>query len=167
MKMRIATGIACLAVSVGCAGRASNATTGIAQSASARREACQPVDSSFALGAPVFRECGVDREARVRGRQPRMDFNPRSIKACYNVVVVVVIDERGAPVPATAKVVRTNDSEFAQAFLSTLPAWDFTPAEKDGMPVMQVVEIGQAAMTRVVRSDRPTRPPVPTRQPNC
>jgi hypothetical protein len=164
---RIAIGVTCLALAFGCAGRASNATTGVAQAASARRASCQAVDSSFALGGPVFRDCGVDREAAVRGRQPPMDFNPRAIRDCNSVVVAVVVDERGAPVPATAKVIRTNDSEFAQAFLNTIPAWQFTPAQKDGMPVKQVVELRQSVMTRAVRSDRPMAPPAPSRQPSC
>lgn len=97
-----------------------------------------------------------------------MDFNPRPpIKECYNAVIAVVVDERGSAVPATARIIRTNDTEFAQAFLSTVPAWRFTPAQKNGMPVKQVVELGQAAMTRVVRSDRPMNAPPPMRLPNC
>ena len=165
---RIAIGVTCLALTSGCGGRASNATTALAPSASVVREPCRPVDSSFALGAPVFRECGVDRQAKARGRQPRMDFNPRPpIKECYNAVVAVVVDERGSPMPATAKIIRTNDTEFAQAFLNTIPTWRFTPAEKDGMPVKQLVELGEAAMVRTVRSDRPMNSPPPMRQPSC
>lgn len=169
MNMRMTIGVMCLALSSGCGGRASsNATTAVAQGAPALRESCQAVDSAFAFGAPVFRECGVDRQAKPRGRQPRMDFNPRPpIKECYSAVVAVVIDERGSPVPATAKVIRTNDADFAQAFLNAIPAWRFTSAQKDGMPVKQVVELGEAAMMRTVRSDRPMNSPPSVRQPHC
>lgn len=157
---RIAIGVTCLALTSGCGGRASNATTALAPSASVVREPCQPVDSSFALGAPVFRECGVDRQARPRGAPPRMEFDPRPpVKDCYSAVIAVVVDERGSTVPETAKVIRSTDPEFGLAFLNSLPEWRFTPALKDGMPVKQVVEIGRAAMPRVVRSDRPMNPP--------
>lgn len=169
--LRITLGVACLVLSSACAGGggAPAATTAIApQGVVAVKQDCQAVDSSFALGALVFRECGVERQAKARGRQPRMDFNPRPpIKQCYNVVIAVVVDERGSTVPATARIIRTNDTEFAQAFLNTVPEWRFTPAQKDGMPVKQVVELGQSAMTRQARSDRPMNPPPPTRLPNC
>jgi hypothetical protein len=165
MKVRIAVGVTCLALSFGCGGRAfSNTTTAVVPAASALRETCQPIDSSFALGTPVFRECGVDRQARPRGAPPRMDFEPRPpMRDCYSAAVAVVVDERGSTVPATAKVIRTTDPEFAVALLNAIPTWRFAPAQKDGMPVKQVVEIGRVAMPRVVRSDRPmTPPPNPT-----
>ena len=142
---------------------AKGATTGSGvapQAASAAQRGCQAIDTSFALGTPVFTECGVERKAQERGRRPTPDFSPRPpLRDCCSVVVAVVIDERGIPLPATARVVRSNDSQFRQAVLNTIPAWRFTPAEKDGLPVKQVVEIGQAVVTRVVRSDRPMSPP--------
>ena len=97
-----------------------------------------------------------------------MDFNPRAaVRDCYNAVIAVVVDEGGSPMPQTARIVRTNDTEFAQAFLNTIPAWRFTPAQKDGMPVKQLVELGEAAMTMRVRSDRGMNPPPPMRQRSC
>src|SRR5688500_1078353 len=130
------------------------------QAASAAQRGCQAIDTSFALDTPVFTECGVERKAQERGRRPTPDFTPRPpVRDCYSVAVAVVIDERGMPVPATARVVRRNDSHFAHAVLNTIPAWRFAPAEKDGLPVKQVVQIGQVVMARVVRSDRPMAPP--------
>lgn len=165
--VRTAIGVVLVVLSTACAKGTANVAGNVApQAAAAVRQGCQAIDTSFALGTPVFTECGVERKAQERGRRPTPDFSPRPpVRECYGVVVAVVIDERGMPVPATARVVRSNDSQFTQAVLNTIPAWRFTPAEKDGLPVKQVVEIGQTVVTRVVRSDRPMSPPVST--PRC
>ena len=162
LMVRTAIGVVCVVLLTACAKGATSGSGAVApQAASAVQRGCQAIDTSFALGTPVFTECGVDRKALERGRRPTPEFSPRPpVRECYNVVVAVVIDERGMPVPATARVVRSNDSHFTQAVLNTIPAWRFTPAEKDGLPVKQVVEIGLMVATRVVRSDRPMSPPL-------
>jgi hypothetical protein len=168
MTLRIALGVVLVMSSACAAGGAKSTVDVVPQRASAARQDCQATDSSFVLGSLVYTECGVDRPARELGRQPRMDFGPRPpFKECYNAVVAVVIDERGSTVPASARIVRTNDTEFAQAFLNTIPGWRFTPAQKDGLPVKQVVQIGQGLMVRVTSGSRPMGPPSPTRSPRC
>lgn len=164
---RTAIGVVCVVLSSACATGAANGPIAVApQGASTLRQECQAIDSSFALGTPVYTECGVERPARVRGRQPTPDFSPRPpVRDCFMAVVEVVVDERGSAVPATARVVRSNDAQFAQAFLNTIPAYRFTPAQKDGLPVKQVIQIGRSAAVRVVSSDRPMAPPTST--PGC
>ena len=165
---RTAIGVGLVVLSTACAKGTTNvASTVTPQAAAAARQGCQAVDTSFALGTPVFTECGVERQATVQGRQPTMDFTPRPpVRDCYTVAVAVVVDERGVPVPTTVRVVRSNDSQFAQAFVNTLPSWRFTPAVKDGLPVKQLVEIGQTAGVRTVRSGRPMMPPASS-SPRC
>lgn len=168
MTLRSAIGLACAVLASACGGASSNTTLTPAapESAPAAKRECQAVDSAYALGSPVYTECGVERPARVRGRMPPLDFQPTPpIRNCYSAMIAVVVDERGSPLPATARIVRTSDSQFAHAILNAIPSWRFTPAQKDGMPVKQIVELEQAAVMTVVRSDRPTRPPPP--RANC
>lgn len=167
--LRISLGMACAVLSSACATGPANTPIAVEpQARSAARGGCQAVDSSFALGSPVYTECGVERPAATRGRQPAPAFSPRAPhKECYSVVVTVVVDESGSTVPETARVARTNDTEFARSVLDVLPSWRYTPAQKEGMRVKQVVEIRETVAVRVVRSDRPMRSPPPTRPPSC
>src|SRR5688572_17403455 len=118
--VQTAIGAVCVVLLTACAkGTTGGSGAAAPQAASAARQGCQAVDTSFALGTPVFTECGVERKAQERGRRPTPDFSPRPpLRDCYSVVVAVVIDERGMPVPATARVVRGNDPQFSQAVLN-------------------------------------------------
>ena len=164
MILRTAIGIA-LVIASGCAGRPATGTIAAAPArASAVKEGCQAIDSSFTLGSPVYRECAVERKARVRGREPQPDFSPAPpSRECYSVTIAMVVDENGLPVAETARVVRSTDTQFAQAVLNTVPDWRFTPARKDGIAVKQVVEIDKAVMTFVVTRGQPTTRRRPTR----
>lgn len=123
------------------------------------REACAPVDSGHGGGVPVYRECGVDQPARIRGEPARMEFNPTSGRqSCYRAVIEMVVDENGEPVTGTARIVQANNSEFGLAALHSALATRYHPARKGGMAVRQVVSVGRAAVAQV-RSSTELTPP--------
>jgi hypothetical protein len=128
-------------------------------------------DSSGYTHLPLYRACAVDVKARPRGTGARPDFTPpRTVGGCYFVAIEVVVDTSGTPEPGTARVLRTNDSMFANAVMSTIPTFGFTPARIGGTPVRQIFELSTAMTTQLSKSatDR-TGPTGPTagRRPPC
>jgi hypothetical protein len=145
-----------------CGGSRSTADVGPSGRAVASRGVCVPVDSGYGLGVPVYRECGVDRPARVRGRPPQMDFRPTTAsQPCYRAVIEMVVDENGDPMTATARIVRTTNADFGQAAMTSALMMRYHPARKDGVAVRQVVSVDRAALVqvRVVGEMTPPRRP--------
>ncbi len=139
-----------------------------------RRAACDLAasDSAFALGRPVFRDCGVDRAARflsTGGAKP--DFRPATPtrSACYSADLAFVVDSTGRPETSTAQVVRANDQAFGQAVLATIGSWRYEPAIRDGISVRQIVTSHHAASTAVVAVPQGSPPPSgrPRNAPRC
>jgi hypothetical protein len=113
--------------------------------------ACAPMLSDTLLsGTPVYPECGVSRAVRAIGQPPRPQYTPPAGQRCIRAVIDVVVNANGLPVPATARVVRATDAAFASAVLATLSAYRYRPAEKDGLPVAQLVRVDHALQTVVV-----------------
>lgn len=130
------------------------------------RGSCVPVDSGYGLGVPVYRECGVDQRAHIRGRTPRMDFRPTGpTQPCYRAIVQMVVDENGEPMPGTARIVRTTNADFGQATMNSALMARYHPARKGGTAVRQVVSFEQGMVVQVRISGEPS-PPVRPRM-NC
>lgn len=101
-------------------------------------------DSAYLASGPVFPECDVDRRARLTTPNVRLDYRPtavtRSGRQCEAAVVRFVVDRAGVPEVATARVLSATDAALGDAVLASLPHWRYRPAEKDGVPVRQVVQ---------------------------
>jgi hypothetical protein len=120
-------------------------------SSEAQRRGCTPVDSTWSDFGTVLAECEVDKKAKVRGTL-RINFNPSpstSVQPCYKAVVEIVIDENGAPIVPSARVVRTTDTEYAKAVLEAVQAAKYYMAEKDKTPVKQLLVVDQSMMPMV------------------
>ena len=158
-------------VILGCAGGQGGAPApepmGSAPTAASTRRGCEPAtDSTFALTMPVYRACAVDREAKAMERRLGTDFRPTSTATtCYRAIVEFVVDAKGQTIPATTRIVRSTDSQYARAVVEAVPQWRFTPASKAGTPVAQVVQIDQWIQAMVRVSGQPAPPP-PSR-PSC
>ena len=128
-------------------------------------------DSSFAATGAVFRDCAVDRRAMLSTSSIRPDWTPASAvrSACYFVELEFVVDTMGRAETGTARAARSNDRVFAEAWLATLNQWKYTPAQRAGAKVRQIVTEHRSAQTGVVivpsGSPPPARPPVS--RPNC
>lgn len=108
-----------------------------APAASAQKKGCDTVATKIvtAVGAPVYRECDVDKKAE-QPRTSKSPFTPsRMDRSCIRAEVEVAVDYRGTPVMATARVLRTDDEELGKAALEDLAAMHYKPAVKDGQPV--------------------------------
>lgn len=159
MRMSVALVLtAGAALALGCGGARASAGAGLAAAdgaPQAARERCRVADTLDALPAGVYRACEVDQEARPRGRTNPTQWEPSfpGMKDCYSALVGFVVDAQGTPQPHTAKVIRTNDPDFARAIMDALPSWRYSPAMKDGQPVPQWMEYrNSAAVVRVVAS---------------
>jgi len=163
MTLRILVPLLC-GIAVACA----SATGG-------RRATCDlsPSDSVLAQGRPVFRDCNVDRPARFlnnAGARPNLPSSAASMRsACYSADLEFVVDSTGRPETATARLVRTNNQDFAQAVLETIGVWRYEPALRDGTPVRQIVTTHQAASMMVVVAPAGSGPPAgrPPNMPRC
>jgi len=140
---------------------------------SAHRVACDlpDRDSVFAVGGPVFRDCAVDRAARLVTTNIHPDFRPTTPRStCYSADVEFVVDTIGKIETRTARVIRTNDQTFAESVVASLTAWKYDPAVRDKRLVRQVVTTHQTMSTGVVVAPKgmppPSGPPM-QRPPSC
>jgi hypothetical protein len=123
-------------------------------------------DSSFAATGAVFRDCAVDQQVRLSTSSIRPDWTPSSPvrSACYFVELEFVVDTMGRAEMGTARAIRSNDRAFAEAWLATLNQWKYTPAQRAGAKVRQIVTEHRSAQIGVVvvpsGSPPPARPPV-------
>jgi len=139
------------------------------QNANRAECALTPRDSLYLANGPLYRECAVDRPARLLTRDVRLDFDPpppTGAAVCYKAEIEVVIDTAGVPETETARLVQATDVAFGEAALRAVPALRYRPARKDGAAVRQVVQETRAVavvpFSSTVISDRPVRPPPPT-----
>jgi hypothetical protein len=121
-------------------------------------------DSVYLAGGPVYRPCAVDRAARLRTRNVRIDFQPTPplpTASCYSVQLEFVVAATGVPELETARLVRANNAAYGDAVLASLGQWRYEPARKDGVPVRQIVRETRSVAYRVVAvgSAQVTRPP--------
>ena len=143
--------------------------SGGTSSANARDCALRQTDSVFVATGPVYRDCAVDRKARLASRMPRIDYTP-SAPGCVVSVVEFVVDTAGSPEMRTARIARSTDASFTQSIMAVVPSLKYEPAQRGGRPVRQIVSLEQkAAMTVTVvsASGAGGRPPGPPRMPTC
>lgn len=106
-------------------------------------EACAA--PAIVAGVAYYPACAVDRQAKqIASSGPRLTYTPSVNQNCVRAIIDVVADAKGTPIPATAKIVRTNDNGFATAVLGSLTSLRYEPARKDGQPVAQMVRVDVA-----------------------
>jgi hypothetical protein len=127
----------------------------------------QPRDSVFAVHAPVFRDCAVTTRARLLTTDLRPDFTPPARAGCYAVQYEFVVLPTGYADANTARLVRTNNQQLADAYLALLSRFRFEPARRDGASVAQIVGMGTEVITRVVVAPAGQRPPPSRAGPGC
>ena len=135
------------------------------QEGTGRRRGCATIDSVMLAYAPVYAECEVERRARLK-RPLIVNFTPQrgDPVRCFRTVFDIVIDAAGDPIKESIKINRNTSSAFHEAVLSALLSASYTPAEKDGAAVKQIVRIDQAM--QIMRSSGQGSAPIVTR-PNC
>ena len=144
------------------------------QTVTGEKCALRDEDAVFALTGAVYRDCAVDRPAKLSTRSIHPDWTPTPGRTdCYSVDMEFVVDTTGKPETATARAAKTNDRAFADAYLATLNQWKYEPAQRAGAKVRQIVTEHRSAETRKVPfvavvpgSPPPTRPP-PSPGPAC
>jgi len=161
MTWMLSAAVAIIAVAFGCSSAPREPAT---------RCALAAADSVYLDGGPVFRDCAVDRKAKMMGT-PRFDFTPQvsanSRTNCYAVEVQFVVAPDGMPEWRTARFISSNDAGLERAILAALPSWRFEPAQRDGVPVRQIVSQRLSAALVVVRATGPGAVRPPSRPPNC
>lgn len=139
---------------------------------SAQRKECElsDRDSVFAVSGPVYRDCAVDRAARLLAINRHPDFRPTGTPrtTCYSADLEFVVDSTGKPETRMARIVRANDQAYAESVLATLMFWKYEPAVRDHRPVRQVVTSHQtvATMVVVVPAGAPLPSGPPTQRPS-
>lgn len=118
-----------------------------------------PIDPLVVVG-PVYRDCDVDRPARLRGSPPQPAWTPRGSDLvdgrCFRAEFQFVVDTLGAPDLSTLTAVSSSSTEYGEAVRATLRNLRYEPAILGGKPVRQIVVYRQSAAIRIGSS--PTRP---------
>ena len=143
---------------------------------SGERCALAAADTVYLAAGPVYRDCAVDVRARIIGqRASPTDYRPTATPSrgdrCIAAEVQFVVDPQGVPEAGTARVVRADDPALGEALLRVLPQWRYSPAQKDGTAVRQIVRERSAiaigfTVVRVSGAGSVTPPPPPPR-PSC
>jgi Gram-negative bacterial TonB protein C-terminal len=130
--------------------------------------ALRPQDSTFAAHIPLYRECAVQRRAREITTGINPDFQPTSRgNGCYSAEIEFVVTASGTPDATTARVVRTNTPELADAALKVIPRFRYEPAQRDGAPVAQIVLRKFEMITKIVMAPAGQRPNPGRPGPGC
>ncbi len=88
----------------------------------------------------MYFEFEVQRMAAlVRGAAPA--YPPAARALGGKVVVQIAVDSAGVPVPETLVVLESSDPRFEQAVRAVLPGYRFAPAQLNGRPVRQMIQI--------------------------
>ena len=139
------------------------ATRGGEQGGERTRCELKATDSLFASTGPVYRDCAVDRKARlINSTQIRPE--PVNITpGCQSVQIEFVVGIDGTPEVGTVRTVRATSSAFASSVIETLSLWKYEPALIDGIPVRQIVNTERKMSIVVVAAGSPG----PPRSPVC
>lgn len=151
------------------------ATAACASSGATPRSRCalDAADSVYAKGGPVYRDCAVEHRATPIDRSAHPDFNPlppsHGGQSCYSAEIEFVVDTAGMPETKTAKIVRSNNADFAAAALTVIGRWRYRPATIQGVPVRQIVreKQGMALVAVAAPMGQPPREPSPGQFPIC
>lgn len=133
-----------------------------------------PPDSTVHVAVPIYRDCEVDKPAKVRGPEPRPDISAVVAKGerhgCFRAEFEFVVDSLGFPELTTVQPHSGNDQDLETAVSVTLGELRYEPARLEGRPVRQVVvyKVVLQAMTRVSSPGRSTEPSAADfRPPRC
>lgn len=154
MNWILAGAIATVVIAVGCSSAPRNA--------GATRCQLTASDSVYLADGPVYRDCAVDRKAKISGRR-NVDFTSAHVptlgRRCYTVEVEFVVWPAGVPEAETARIVSSNDKVLERAVLASFPSWRYQPARREGMPVRQIVKerLALMAVAVAVRTTSPTQ----------
>ncbi|MGQ0702223.1 MAG: hypothetical protein ACT4PM_03710 [Gemmatimonadales bacterium] len=135
-----------------------------------KRKCSAELPPSHRVRGTVYRDCDVDRPARLRS-EGRLEFTAPPSRtggdwACEEAELTFVVDTAGKAELGTARVVATTSPEFAAAVVGFLPTLRYRPALLTGTPVRQVVAYRKTLLTRKrtsLRSSQVTpegRPPL-------
>lgn len=130
-------------------------------------------DSLWLRKGPVYRDCEVDKKAKLRGSEPQVNFTPRFVDPtrgwCATASLEFVVDTLGQPELLTVRTRSSSDADFEDAVRANLPKLRYTPARLGDRAVRQLV-VYQAGMASVPFSEPVgSNPPPPTRAkpPGC
>jgi hypothetical protein len=119
----------------------------------ARRECPPPPVDPAVLANHAYAACQVDREARRRGGEPRLDWRPAAgeidVGTCFEAEFEFVVDTLGAPEVETVTVVASTNGGFEDAAREVIPRLRYEPARKGGTKVRQVVRYRRKTSIRV------------------
>ncbi len=147
--------------------------TATAASAQAKRRCSgDPPDASLLALGPVYRDCEVDRPARMRGADLPLDFVPDQrpgASGCYRAEFQFVVDTTGRPETATMRAAPSNDRGLEEAIRGNLAQVRYEPAIRQGQRVRQVVVYARtmAPLIRVDTDNDQTRPSEVRPSSNC
>ncbi len=129
-----------------------------------------PIDSTR-RSAPIYQACHVDEAAKLRGSEPRIDWEPGPGEArngaCFQAAFRFVVDTLGVPEAPTVELVSSNNSAFAEAVRVALSGLRYEPARIQKVAVRQMVEYRQAAAMRVTVSSSRSGGAPSGRPPRC
>jgi len=127
-----------------------------------RRCTGEAPDPAWLAEAPVYRDCEVDRPARLQTAEVRIDFVPppgagRS-SACFRAEFQFVVDTIGHAEPATVRPASSNDRSLEEAMRAILDQLRYQPAVLQGARVRQIVVYTRtvAPIVRVTPDDERT-----------
>ena len=133
-----------------------------------------PPDTTMHLALPIYRDCEVDKPAKVRGEEPRPELSALTTRAprsgCLRAEFEFVVDSLGFVERTTVQPQSGNDRDLESAVSATLGQLRYEPARLDGHPVRQLViyKVMVGMVTRVVSSSGPVGlPPTDFRPPRC
>jgi len=126
------------------------ASTGAGAAQETRKCAGVAPDSVWLSIGPAYQDCEVDKPARLRGSEPRLDLDPvrlGSDSSCKRVTLVFVVDPRGSVELASVRTMASDHPELEAAVRATLAHLKYAPARKAHYPVRQVMEYSRAVAT--------------------
>ena len=122
-------------------------------------------DSALLHRGPVYRDCDVDKPARLRTVDLPIDYNPTTgglgSSRCLRAEFQFVVDTVGQVEQATVRPGNSNDRGLENAVRGNLGQLRYEPARKAGAKVRQVVVFARAVspIARVNPDDEKTGVP--------
>lgn len=166
--------LALIAFAAACASGGSSSGSGPGQAGAPRRSSSRDdpncpsqIDSAYLRRGPVYRGCDLKDRARLRETAVRPDYQPSRGEGCLNAEFEFVVGRDGTPEAETARLVRTNNSRFAESLRQLIPTLRYAPAKRDGDPVRQIVRWNYTIVAVATTSRSGGTPPLTPRSARC
>ena len=136
-----------------------------------RKDKCAglPPDSVELAGGMVYRDCDVDKPAKLRSNEPRIAFRPQTSgiprSRCYAAEFQFVVDTLGDVELPTVRPNPSNDRDLESAIVAEWTRLKFQPARLAQVAVM--VRLVSAPASAPPGSTAPSRPPASDRPQRC